>query len=172
MKPFAFQSQPIMSSDDGFRHHPFQRDFRRPKRPINKSMINVDKDGVDGTQVETVLITATFPGTMTGLRWNIHFTQDAGTALCEWAWAIIIAYQDETIDTVGSTDAATFYAPEKNCLVMGRGAIENNEGTIIESGKTKTMRKMQVGDRLVFLIKGVATNTTHCQGTIQFFMKT
>ncbi len=144
----------------------------RTKRPINKSLISVAQATVDGTQVVTTLLTVTFPCTITGVRWDLSFVQDAGTGNASFLWAVIINREGLTIDTMSFGNASSFYNPETNCLVFGSGIIDNNLDAIAHRGHTKTMRKMQGGDVLAFIMIGTATNTSKCQGVIQFFCKT
>ncbi len=142
------------------------------KRPINKSLIAISKDAVDGTDVTTVLFTTTFPCTIVGLRWDIAFAQDGGSAEARYHWAIVVVRDGVTVDTLTISDAGAFFAPEENCLVFGAGTIDNNNICQIRNGSTKTMRKMQGGDTLVFICKGAATNTVGVRGVVQFFCKT
>ncbi len=142
------------------------------KRPINKSLIAVQQTGNNATDTSTQLFATTFPCTITGLRWSLAFTQDAGTATAFYHWAIIVVRAGVTQDTLSITDGASFFDPETNCLVFGAGTIDNNVESQIATGDTKTMRKMQGGDALVFVAKGSATNTTRVDGMIQFFCKT
>ncbi len=147
--------------------------FRRAaRRPIDKSIVAVNKDAVDATDVTTVLLTTTFPCTVVGLRWDIAFFQAAGTGEGIFHWAIVVVRDGVTIDTLAISDAAAFFEPEQNCLVFGVGVIDNNSQTKSFTGDTKTMRKMKGGDTLVFVAKGVATNTLGIRGVIQFFCKT
>ncbi len=144
------------------------------KRPVDKVMINISKTGVDATQVTTTLVTATFPCTVVGLRWDISLIVDAGSAPGDYAWAIIILRDGFTQKTISLSDGGTFYAPEQDCIVFARGI---NQQVDIGSGKhyngsTKSMRKLMGGDKLIFLAVGVATQTTRIAGVIQFFCKT
>ncbi len=157
------------------------RGFKRPRpefatphhrRPINKSLITILQAGNDATDTTTALLAVAFPCTSTGLRWNLTFTQDAGTAVAFFYWAIVVLYDGSTQDTLVTTDGGTFYQPEKNVLAFGSGTIDNNVETKTYIGSTKTMRKLQVGDALIFIAKGSATNTTRCDGIVQFFCKT
>ena len=142
------------------------------KRPINKELISIQQAGVDATDVNTVLLAVTFPCTVTGLRWSLSFTQDGGTSHAFFYWAIVVHYDGTTVDTISTTDGASFYQPEKNVLVFGVGVIDNNTISERFEGTTKTMRKMQAGDKLAFIMKGSATNTTRCDGCVQYFCKT
>ncbi len=142
------------------------------KRPIDKQLIVVDKDTVDATQVSTTLITATFPCTITGLRWEISHDRSAGTGTANFWWAIILVKDGNSANTMAISDASTFYEPEQNVLAFGLGALED-EGpdSMLSSGNTKTMRKLMGGDQLLFITRGIATNTTNVNGVIQFFCK-
>ncbi len=142
------------------------------KRPIDKSLVAVLKATVDATQETTVLLTTTFPCTVVGLRWDISFDQDGGTGLAAYTWGIVVVRDGVTVDTLATSDAASFFNPEENMLVFGAGTIDNNTQTKQHTGSTKTMRKMQGGDTLVYIHKGIATNTTGSRGVIQFFCKT
>lgn len=146
--------------------------FRRTKRPIDKSLKFINKVGVAATQVSTTLIAATFPCTLTGLRWDISGIQDGGTGNCACQWALVIVRDGLAQSTMATSDAASFYDPEQDVLTFGTGLIDNNNTSMIWTGATKTMRKMKGGDELIFIVSGVATNTTTLRGVIQFFCKT
>ncbi len=142
------------------------------KRPIDKQLIVVNKDGVDATQVTTTLITATFPCTITGLRWQISTDRAAGTGTGQFYWAIVLVKDGNSANNLAVSDQATFYKPEQNVLAFGVGALED-EGpdSRLAEGSTKTMRKLMGGDALIFITKGVATNTTNFDAIVQFFCK-
>ncbi len=142
------------------------------KRPIDKSLVAILKAGVNATQQTTVLLTTTFPCTVVGLRWSLTFEQDAGTGTAGFSWAIVVVRDGVTVDTLVTSDAGSFFNPEENCLVFGMGSIDNNTQTKQFEGATKTMRKMQGGDILMFIHKGIATETSGSRGVIQFFCKT
>ena len=142
------------------------------KRPINKSLIAVQQSGNNATDTSSQLFATTFPCTITGLRWSLAITQDAGAGTAFIHWAIILVKAGVTQDTLAITDGASFFDPETNCLVFGAATIANNVDSKIMEGSTKTMRKMQGGDALVFVAKGSATNTSRIDGVIQFFCKT
>lgn len=146
---------------------------RRTKRPIAKQLIVISKTAVSA-QVTTTLITATFPCTITGLRWVVSAAADAGTAFSQMSWAIVKVTDGNTPNTLSGTDGATFYAPEQDVLAFGKSIIM--PGNVVhphnDSGSTKTMRKLQAGDQVFFLVASEATNTIEVQGVIQFFCMT
>lgn len=148
--------------------------FSRAKRSIDKVMISVSHGGIDGTQVQTQLISATFPCTVTGIRWNLAFTQSAGTGQSEATWAIVLVKEGQTADAMVRTNGVQFYNPEQNCLVFGTELIHNGltHGiTKKAEGTTKTMRKLMIGDDILFIFRGTTTDTAGVEGVIQFFCK-
>ncbi len=140
-------------------------------RPIDKLLVAISKDAVAGTQVSSVLYTATFPATITGLRWSLSFLQDAGTAEGEIYWALIVVRDGLSASTIATSDTAAFYEPEQDVLAFGVTMYDNNTESKIMEGATKTMRKLKGGDQLVFISKGVATDTAAVRGVVQFFAK-
>ncbi len=146
--------------------------FRQTKRPVDKKIIYVTKAGLADAQQTTTLITATFPFTMVGLRWEITIIQDAGTAQTLCAWAIVIVREGVTVDTMSVGDGDSFFQPEENVLVYGTTQMEPNVEAIRWMGSTKSMRKFQGGDTLQLIIRGSNTNTVGMRGIIQFFCKT
>ena len=144
------------------------------KRPVDKILVNVVKGAIDATQVTTTLLTATFPCTIVGLRWDLSFIVDGGTAPGQYAGCIVIIRDGITASQMALGDGATLYAPEQDVMSYFSGVnqqIDIGSGAHY-NGSTKTMRKLMGGDKLVFIAKGQATNTTTIAGTIQFFCKT
>jgi len=152
-----------------------QRAFGRTtgsKRPVDKNLIAIAITGLDATDQTTTLVTATFPCTIVGLRWDFSVIQTGGTGICTFHWCIVILRDGLTQPTIAVSDAATFYNPEQDVMAFGATSIDNNTQTKQYMGSTKTMRKMMGGDKLVFVCKGIATNTSRADGVIQFFCKT
>ncbi len=148
---------------------------RRSRRPIDKNIIVISKTAISATQQTTTLFTATFPCTVTGLRWDISAVTGAGTAPGNFVWAIVKVQQGDAANALAVSDAATMYAPEQNVLVWGFANVVA-EDTIGQAAtwrsSTKIMRKLLGGDLLVFICKGEATNTTDARGAVQFFCMT
>ncbi len=141
------------------------------KRPIDKKLVVVSKDAMAATQVTTVLLTTTFPCTVVGLRWDIAFAQDGGTAEARYFWAIVIVRDGVTVSTLAVSDAANLFQPEQDCIVFGAGTVDNNSTPQQRTGSTKSMRKMMGGDVLMWIGISAATNTIGVRGVIQFFCK-
>lgn len=145
------------------------------KRPVGKNMINVVKATVSTTQLTTTLFTTTYPATITGLRWMISANSliAADTTI---QWAIVKVNQGLSASTMGAADAGTFYLPEQNCLVWGIGYIKGSTsaqgpGALMFEGDTKTMRKLQGGDTLQFIVVAGVANSAGIIGSVQFFTK-
>ena len=142
------------------------------RRPIDKSLKTVTKAGVTATQVDTTLITATFPCTIVGLRWSLSVFQDGGTGDARGVWAVVIVRDGNATGSMATTDGGDFYTPEQDVLAFGHSSVDNNVQTMQFEGTTKTMRKLLGGDKLVFSCKAQATNTSAFEGIFQFFCKT
>ena len=119
-----------------------------------------------------MLYTVTFPGTITGLRWDLAGTQFAGAGIGRVTWAIVVAREGLGVDTLGIADGNTIYNPEQNCLAFGTFMPGTDANSLHSMGSTKTMRKLMGGDTIQFLSLGNSgTNTLDVAGTIQFFIK-
>ncbi len=151
---------------------------RAASRPIDKVIRVIAQTGVDTTQQNTVILTAAAACTMTGLLWDFTFAGDAGTVGSDhdYRWAIIRAREGATLDNLTTTDAATLYTPEQDVIAWGFGIDLHHSGTIIAltsanhwTGKTKIKRKLMIGDRIMFISRGIATETVRVLGAVQLF---
>lgn len=143
------------------------------KRSLNKAIIVIAKTGIATTaQVATLLITATFPGTIVGLRWNINGRPTTGTNSADYRWAIVIVKEGQTPAAISGGDASNFYNPEQHVLTWGGGFTSPGNNQFNENSSTKTMRKLQAGDTLQFIVKNFNANPLDLGGEIQFFYKT
>jgi len=146
--------------------------FVTPKRPIDKKLINVSHITTVATQ-DTVLTTATFPCTITGLRWEIS-TIGGAAGLSNTRWAIVIVRDGVTHGNIASSDASDFYTPEQDVMAFGSAFIQdtdlNGQSVHHWGGTTKSMRKLMGGDQIVFLSSGsVAVGAV--AGVVQLFCK-
>ncbi len=146
---------------------------RRSKRPIAKNIISILLATVS-TQVNTVLVTNTFPCTITGLRWDIGAVSDAGTVNGTCSWAIVKVNDGQAVQNIQGGNGTEFYSPEPDVMAFGRTVMTpaNQATTVQWTGSTKSMRKMQGGDTLQFICAGESTNTVEVHGAIQFFCMT
>ena len=141
-------------------------------RPIDKILAYVKQSGVDATQVETSLISAPFPCTITGIRWEIGIAQSGGTGLAQCDMAIVVVREGNSTIAISTVNTSQFYEPEQNCLAFKTVFIHNFTQTKQWSGSTKTMRKLMVGDQIRFVMLGIATNTVNISGVVQLFCMT
>lgn len=146
---------------------------RGAKRPIDKNLIAISQS-VTTAQTSTDLLTATFPATVTGLRWSMNI-RGSTTAHQLVSWAIVIVKDGLSASTISQSDGAAMYQPEQNVLAFGSVAtLDSDAGTGNGSynweGSTKSMRKLMGGDKLVLIAKANANTATYA-GVVQFFTK-
>ena len=152
------------------------------KRPIDKSLIYINQDfGTSQTAVD--LLTVTYPCTIVGLRWDMIIQQVATVGTMNHipgAWAIVLQREGLTLDTLGLANGTTLYNPEQQVLAFGSASLYLTQvaGDVVKndkihhSGATKTMRKMQGGDKLVLVCRSNVSDTPlNIGGAIQFFCK-
>jgi len=147
---------------------------RRAKRPIDKHFANISTAALGAAQSSTVVLASmTYPGTITGLRWDVNFQRNAGAnAAAEYKWAIVLLPQNTTASTLTQTASSSLYDPEQNVLVYGAGISWNiGDPPMKFTGETSTMRKLKTGDQIVFLMIGTNANTHLVSGTTMFFVK-
>ena len=146
---------------------------RTAKRPINKRLVAARMTGLTSLQMSTTLRTFTFPGTVTGIRWSISFSNVTINTETPYFWAIIIVKDGKTQSVMATSDAADFYDPEEECLVFGTLVLTPTGDPVTVNGSTKTMRKMNGGDQLMLIAIGkFALETANLDGIVQFFIKT
>lgn len=149
---------------------------RRAKRPIDKKLTNVQITNlIAGKQTVDLYAAATFPGTITGLRWSLSVVRSGGTAntVGNYKWAIVIVPAGTTDSTIAMGAGGSMYDPEQMVLAFGSGCTYNiGDGAVIYEGSTKSMRKLKAGDKLIFTCFGTATERHDISGTVQFFYKT
>lgn len=145
--------------------------FHSAKRPIDKNIVVINTQA-DTTQVAVTLITATFPCTATGIRWEIGALNTNALANTLW-WAIVLIKDGSSVPVLSTGNASQFFQPEQNCLSFGHSSMDlvALSNTTNSSGSTKTMRKLMGGDKLVFLAKA-GRSDIEVTGQIQIFCKT
>ena len=149
-------------------------------RPIDKKLTVIQKNDVTGTQESTIVLAPTSACTVMGIRWSLFIQGDAGTvgAPHDYRWVIVHQRDGQNLTALSSTDAASLYSPEQDVLAFGVGT-DNNSGTASSGmqgpfrweGKTGSMRKLMVGDKIVFVVEGIATETVRCKDCVQVFCK-
>lgn len=151
---------------------------RKSKRPIDKKLVCINMANLLETQLSTALYpAANFPGTITGLRWEISATRITGTGAegnpSPIRWAIVVVPQLQSASPMGTGNSSSFYDPEQNVLAFGVGQTNvSTVNSLIWTGSTKSMRKLKSGDQLIFIALGEAVNANSIVGTVQLFYKT
>lgn len=145
------------------------------KRPIDKEIIVINDASATGVQESTLLTTATFPCTITGIRWDFGVLAASAAANCLF-WAIVVVKDGDSVNNFATSDASSMYQPEQNVIAFGSGIINSssaNGGPLVRSwtGSTKSMRKLMAGDQLFFTYIGQGATASWC-GAVQFFCKT
>ena len=149
-------------------------------RPIDKVLTFISLGNITSTQQITTIFTCTTACTIVGLRWAFFAEGDLGTTgqFHDLIWAFVVVRDGENVTALNRTNEAKFYAPEQNCMAFGiqtsRASISSSTGiqTPTVTDKCKTMRKLLVGDKLVFVTKGNSTDTSRVEGITQLFCKT
>lgn len=152
-------------------------------RPKDKQIIGLSIGNGFATvnTFNQVLYTATFPATVTGVRWELSYG-NTGHPFQNINWAIVILRQGVNIGALSAAQNVTLYSPEQNVIAWGivsfTGGIDDDAAAVSgkpvgeDMGSTKSMRKLMAGDRLVF-VNSLATNgdaAIRLQGAIQFFL--
>ncbi len=122
-------------------------------------------------QKNALLMTATFPGTITGLRWDISAVE-VTDIIDVVAWTIVVVRDGNSGSAMSVGNATNLYAPEQDVLAFGFSRLQGNDEVERWVGSTKTMRKLMGGDKLEFLCKNIQGATAHVSGCIQLFYKT
>ena len=147
----------------------------RPNR-VNKKLIAItDALVTSSTTDHTDLLTATFPCTVTGLRWSLSvFGLDPEDVTFIY-WAVVVQRAGTTLDGLSFSNGGTFYPQEEEVMSFGvLGAGIKAAGTTQASnteGATRTMRKLQEGDKLVLVYYCSNDDGGSLSGVIQYFCK-
>jgi len=150
----------------------------RKVRPKDKQIIGVSLNPAFTVvpapvqQMNRIIYTWTFPGTITGLRWNFSFYDTTGTQAILW----VITVQRQGVPSQIIAGTGTVYTPEQNVLAWGMGSCNNHtDGTAsryVSEGTSKAMRKMMGGDQLYlsYATSGAPGGSgLKLVGAIQFF---
>lgn len=161
------------------------------KRPIDKRIVVCNSGLIIGTaQTNSNLYPsgligagATFPGTITGLRWKFEIASN-NTSPQTIFWAIVKLREGVAApSTIGTSDNNSLYNPEQDVMTCGTINIGSGGGSAtsflssinVSEGFTKTMRKLMAGDRLVVCYAsdtaGAAGVGYFFSGFVEFFFK-
>ena len=161
---------------------PLKRRRVSAARPISKTLLFFS-DTVGAVDSIQTLFTATFPCTVTGLRWQLdttaHTTPQQQIISHYLTWAIVLVKEGNSVNMLPNGNeqtVSTLYNPEQNVLASGNMILPVNSSNSIEPwrGQTKTMRKLQAGDRIMIVYStGTDDDLDNPEfgGSIQFFCK-
>lgn len=145
----------------------------RPRRPIDKQIITSAAALTNSTTYQT-LLTVTVPSTIVGVRWDYQVHAATGTAP-KYAWAIVVVREGSSNGTVALGGGSPLYQPEQNVITWGCGASCYTVGSVAwlphDQGSTKTMRKLQGGDKVVLAMNTNTAVAGELIGAVQFFLK-
>lgn len=146
---------------------------RRSRRPIDKKLTNVVASNVVAGQVAIDLYgAATFPGTITGLRWSLGYSASGLTGYSQVRWAIVVVPQNTNASTLSIGSGTSMYDPEQMVLAFGSWGTHGPADSWSSEGQTKSMRKLKARDKLQFIVYGTNLQPITVAGTVQFFYKT
>lgn len=149
------------------------------RRPIDKRLINIQIGAQTAVQTNVSLITATYPATITGIRWSFIIQSQVGGAANNGGWVLIRVKDGVAPNTFSFSNAGTLITPEQEVIAYGRWAVNdadiatsNGPSCLNIEGHTKSMRKLMGGDQIYFMINGQTAGPQTVSGTVQFFAKT
>jgi len=162
---------------------PLKRRRVSAARPISKTLLFFS-DTIGATDKSQTLLTATFPCTIVGLRWELDTLVTVGTAdqiISHYInWAIVLVKEGNVLNTLPNGNeqvASSLYNPEQNVLASGSSLITIGGFNMVThpwKDSTKTMRKLQTGDRLMIVYStgtSDALDNPEFGGSVQFFCK-
>ena len=150
-----------------------ERTTRRVRRPIEKLSMNyVDNPGT--SQDNFTLRTSGAPETFVGGFLIGNIAKGASTSRVNFAVALIIARDGQTVSTLNLTEGQALYKPEQDVLwgtfLVTPKAADSDE-TILLKEMIKAQRKMKAGDTLRLINLADAANGPQITATFVGFFK-
>jgi hypothetical protein len=147
---------------------------RSSKRPIDKQIINVAGTITSASQTNVSLYTATYPCTVTGVRWQLSLINIVAS-ICSGKWMIYIVRDGYAANSMSATNGGSLYTPEEDVLAWGSYIMPSTGiGASVRQefiGETKSMRKLQGGDVIGFSCICSDVDGAQLDGSVQFFLK-
>jgi len=146
----------------------------RQSRPKDKQIFCFNQVILGVTQTNYVCYTISFPGTVAGLLWD--FRCGFGTVTPQiFYWCVQICRQNINIPVINTAgNGASFITPEQNVMAFGAmttGVVSAGNDHDMSQGRTKSMRKLMGGDRLILSVAGLAAGTNGSfLGMLQWFI--
>jgi len=150
------------------------RPYKSYRRRQTDKILRTLNNTASSTQTNIALYTATYPCTVSGIRWDLNVFGDPD-AETRCIFVISVVPQGQTVSTISTTDNTSFYDPEQNVLGHFSTFVTDSNagaGPVIENekGQSMTKRRLKVGDTLVFSARGTSAETVTFFGTLQFFV--
>jgi len=164
------------------------------KRPIDKAIVTGSVNMTLGTQqnIRILPITGaagagvTFPGTFTGLRWDISYKSVTTTSMAVIKWLNVKCREGLTPTNISfpagppAPPIGTLYTPEQDVLAWGQLILQPSSAASAgqrsspykDVGQTKSMRKMQAGDAMYLCLQDSSDDGFIADYIIQYFYKT
>lgn len=148
---------------------------RRSARPINKEIVGIVNTASSAAQSEQQVWITTYPATIVGIRWEMSAISNIPSTNTSW-WALVVVREGDTPNIAGLGPGTTLYKPEQDVMTWDIMTLASNTSTAgpvthHQSGSTKTMRRLQGGDKIVFITDADQVNATLYKGFFQFFIK-
>lgn len=148
---------------------------RARTRPIQKELVVINNTATTSTTT-AVMTTFAQAGTVVGLRWSISDLSAINTST-QVAWCIMVLRESVANPVMSLGSGADLVNPVQDVLAFGVGhtaATLGNAGPMVHNweGSTKTMRKVQGGDKLVFLQISNGVSSDNFLAAVQYFIKT
>ncbi len=142
---------------------------------LNKRLFVINEKVLTTTEHKT-MHDATYPCTITGIRWSLTIQGPAsGENDANFSWAIVITRDNNDTKSFNFASESNLYAPEQDVLAFGCCRLANADKpgpqTHHFEGSTKTMRKLQHEDQIKF-VYGAESSDGHVFGCVQSFCKT
>lgn len=144
------------------------------KRPIDKKLFGMRVALPAAATTNQTIYTTTFPGTVTGIRWDLSFCPTASVATGDGVWCIFILREGVNIPVVAQAAfGALTDGPEQNVLACGNWThgLLNEIDIDRQIGMTKTQRKLMGGDTLGITFQSTGGGATLIKAILQFFIK-
>lgn len=161
-----------------------KRTYSKTKRSKNKFIKSFSYAANVAQTHSLSLYKATYPCTISGLRWDLVWGWGDETKQNTWniqiTWCIYIKEEGEADRTPAfhpntTDDAGDYIKGEQSIIAWGNACVADKGAFPINQDSTKSMRKLQSGDQLMITIKqqytGDAANAPGYAvlGGIQFF---
>ena len=136
---------------------------RRAKQETEKILYNIRVTSGGTATGNEIVYTATYPGVIQGIRLQ-GTSRNTNDDPADCVVGVMIVREGISLPSIAISNGTVPYAPEQNVILIGTGSMSaqaNGEPVLEWDMATKSKRKMQRGDRLVFFEVGNTGNIFH-----------